>query len=757
MEKTSFGIRGMHCASCAVKIESSLAKTPGVSSASVNYALEKAAVEYDPEKTDETTLHKAVTDQGYSVAGSASAKASAGSHVMPDGTVMSGEDPASAEASAGGHMAHGADMRKAGRKAALALGLAAIPLVLVMSGLEIPGDVVGISPSVWVQAILATIVVLGPGMEFHRVAVKQAIRLSFGMDALISMGTLTALLFSWWQLFVDGHLYFEVAAIITAFILLGRYFEAKSKGRASAAIAKLVELGAKTAHRFKAGRPQADKASGMETEEVAVDGLRVGDVVLVKPGEKVPVDGVILEGASSLDESMLTGESLPVSKKAGDLVFGATVNQQGALTVEVKKAAGDTVLAQIVRLVADAQMKKAPIQKLVDRISGVFVPVVIGAAAVTFVAWFVATGDVTASFVPAVAVLIIACPCALGLATPTAIMVGTGRGAGMGILIKSGEALERSKAFHVVMFDKTGTLTEGRPVVTGIEVTKELEEPEVLAIAAGLEANSEHPLAKAIVAYAKEKGVAPAKVSGFSAVAGRGVSGSVDGGPVLLGNLRLMEEEGVDVSAVREAVVAMQAKAQTVMVLARDKKAVAAISVADKAKATAAEAVKELRTMGVEVVMITGDHRATAEAVGRELGIDRIEAEVLPARKLEIVKEAQAAGKKVAFVGDGINDAPALTQADLGIAVGSGTDVAIEAGQIVLVGGGPEKVVDAIRLSRRTYAGIRQNLFWAFFYNVAAIPLAALGLLNPIIASAAMAFSSVSVVLNSLRIRKAKL
>ncbi|OGL66551.1 hypothetical protein A2856_02585 [Candidatus Uhrbacteria bacterium RIFCSPHIGHO2_01_FULL_63_20] len=744
--KTSFDIKGMHCASCAVKIENAIAKTPGVSSASVNYALSRAAVEYDDEKVKEPAIHEAVTKQGYRVAaarvpltkgddrGSAPGQ---GSHVMPDGTVMSGED----------HMAHGTDAKAAGGKAALALTLAAIPLLLVMTGIEIPGEVVGISPSVWVQAIISTIVVLGPGMEFHRVAAKQAIRLGFGMDALISMGTLTALLFSWWQLFAGGHLYFEVAAIITAFILLGRYFEAKSKGRASAAIAKLVELGAKTAH----------KVSDGGTEEVPVESLNVGDRVLVKPGEKVPVDGVILDGASSLDESMLTGESLPVSKKVGDLVFGATVNQQGALTVEVKKAAGDTVLAQIVRLVEDAQMKKAPIQKLVDRISSVFVPIVIAVAVLTFVVWFLVTRDVTASFVPAVAVLIIACPCALGLATPTAIMVGTGRGAGMGILIKSGEALERSSAFDVVMFDKTGTLTEGRPVVMDAKVIEGVEVVEVMGIASGLEANSEHPLARAIVAYAKEKGIAPAKVSGFEAVAGRGVSGSVDGQAVLLGNLRLMEERGIEPGSLSDQVARMQAKAQSVMVLARGNKAVAAISVADKAKATAAEAVKDLKAMGVEVVMITGDHRATAEAVAKELGIDRVEAEVLPARKLEIVKEWQAKGKKVAFVGDGINDAPALTQADLGIAVGSGTDIAIEAGQIVLVGGGPEKVVDAIRLSRRTYAGIRQNLFWAFFYNVAAIPLAALGLLNPIIASAAMAFSSVSVVLNALRIRNAKL
>jgi heavy metal translocating P-type ATPase len=630
------------------------------------------------------------------------------------------------------HMAHGTDAGLAGRKAALAIGLAVPTVLLAMTG---------IGP-VWVEAVLSTVAVLWPGLEFHRMAAAELRRLSPGMDTLISMGTLVALAFSWWQMTIGGHVYFEVAATITGFILLGRYFEARSKGRAGVAIAKLLQMGAKTAHRLAGGG----------TEEVPVGSLAVGDRVLVKPGEKVPVDGVILEGESSFDESMLTGESLPVGKSTGELVYGATINQQGAITIEVKKASGDTVLAQIVRLVQDAQIEKAPVQKLADRVSSVFVPVVIATALVTFVGWFLATGSVNAAFVPAVAVLIIACPCALGLATPTAILVGTGRGASMGILIKSGEALEHVRNLDAILLDKTGTLTEGKPKVVGFE-----GDESAIAVAAALEATSAHPISKAVVDFAKEKGTAVLSVTHAIAVTGKGVKGDISGKACAIGNLAMMSAGGIDVSAVEQATSAFQADGKTVVVVARDGKAIGVLAVADAPKAGAKEAVASLKALGVEVVMVTGDHRTTAEAVARELGIASVEAQVLPGRKLELVKERQAKGKKVAFVGDGINDAPALTAADLGIAIGSGTDVAIEAGQIVLVGGGPEKVVEAIRLSRATYGNIIQNLFWAFGYNVAAIPLAAFGLLNPVIASAAMALSSVSVVLNSLRIRSKKL
>jgi Cu+-exporting ATPase len=676
-----------------------------VKEATVTYALAKAAVEFDERATSEVAVHEAVIKTGYKVK-------------MQSGMQHhDGED----------HMAHG-EAKQEGRRAALALVLGVPALVLAMFGIEIPGEVYGLNPAVWIQAVLGTVVVLVPGLEFHRATLVGLKRLRANMDTLITIGTGAAIVFSWWSMFQGGDVYFEIAAIIISFILLGRYFEAKSKGRASAAISKLLEMGAKMAHRVEDGK------EGKEFKDVNVDELKVGDRVLVKPGEKIPLDGVILDGRTSVDESMLTGESLPVPKARGDMVYGATVNQQGALTVEIRKESKDTVLSQIVRLMEDAQQKKAPIQKLVDKISGVFVPVVIAIAGATFAVWFMLTGDLQSSLIPAVTVLVIACPCAMGLATPTAILVGTGRGAEMGILIKSGEALERNRKIDAVMLDKTGTLTVGKPVVTQFVPVIASEAKQSLAIAAGLESLSEHPLAKAIVAYAKEQGVLPVAVSDFKSITGQGVEGTFEGKKMAIG--RSATGAGVD--------------------LAIDRTVVATFQIADAPRPTAKGAVAELRRIGLEVVMITGDHTDTAQAIAAELGIEQVEAEVLPDRKLEIVKEWQQKGKRVAFVGDGINDAPALTQADLGIAVGSGTDIAIEAGQIVLVGGGPEKVVASIKLARATYRGIIQNLFWAFFYNVAAIPLAALGLLNPIIAAGAMAFSSVSVVLNSLRIKRAR-
>lgn len=708
--KTTFHIEGMHCASCAVNIERALKNTPGVTSATVNYALARAAVEHGSELTAHQ-LHSVVKGEGYRIADS--------KH----------ED----------HMAHG-DAKKAGQKAAFALGLAVPVLLLAMLGVKGTG---------MVQAVLATIVVLGPGMEFHRMAAKLAIRGRANMDTLISMGTLAALLLSWWQLFVGGDVYFETAGIITGFILLGRYFEAQSKGKAGEAIAKLMELGAKTAHRvLQDGR----------TEDVPVDQLAIGDRVLVKPGEKVPQDGVVRDGSSAVDESMLTGESMPVRKNVGDMVFGATMNTTGALTVEITTAAGNTVLAQIVKLVSEAQEKKAPIQKLADTISGVFVPVVIAIATMTFIGWFLVTGDGSLALIHAVAVLVIACPCALGLATPTAILVGTGRGAKEGVLIKSGEALERGRKIDVVMFDKTGTLTEGKP-----EVTDVVGDQTIVRYAAALEAKSEHPLATAVIRFVGA-GVMLESVTDFVSITGKGVKGVVGGKIVSVGNQALMASENVsgiawsgfagDTSMFMGDAERLRGEGKTVVFVGIDGKLSGVLGIADVVKPHAKEAVVALKKMGMDVMMLTGDHRATAEAIAAALGIDRVEAEVLPGAKLDVVKAAQAAGKRVAFIGDGINDAPALTQADLGIAMGSGTDIAIEAGQMVLVGGGPEKVVAALRLTQQTYHAILQNLFWAFGYNVVGIPLAAFGLLSPIIASAAMAASSVSVVVNSLRVKR---
>jgi P-type Cu+ transporter len=712
MKTIQFGIKGMHCASCAVKIEKSLGDTKGVSKANVNYALAEAQVEFDENDVELAALHKAVKDEGYEVLT---------------------ED-------AGGH---DHDDAKSAKNKAYLSGIFAIPaFILAMFSIEFSASLFGMSLSGWIQGFLATVVVFWPGMEFHKNAFNQLKRFSANMDTLISMGTLVALIFSWYQLSIGGGLYFETAAIITTFILLGRYLEAKSKGKASAAVKKLLALGAKTAHRIK---------ENGETEEVSVDVLKVSDVILVKPGEKVPLDGIVIKGSSSVNESMLTGESLPVKKETDDLVYGATVNQKGSLTVRVEKLASDSVLAQIVELVKNAQQNKAPIQKLADKIASVFVPVVIGLSIITFVAWYLVTGDITASLLPAVAVLVIACPCALGLATPTAILVGTGRGAKEGILIKNGEALERGRNLDVVMFDKTGTLTQGKPVVTDF-VAVDSDEGDVLSLVASLESHSEHPLAQAVVDYGKEKKVKMIDVQNFQSITGKGVSGSVSGKSVLIGSPKVLKEK-VSPENVNK-IESLQNEAKTTVVVIVDDKLVGIIGIADATKEHAKETVEQLKKDGLEVVMITGDHKRTAEAIAKELGIDSFEAEVMPEDKLKLVKERQEKGQKVAFVGDGINDAPAITQADLGIAVGSGTDIAIEAGQIVLVGGGPEKIPAAITLAKRTYMIIKQNMFWAFFYNVVAIPLAAVGFLNPMLASAAMAFSSISVVLNSLRLRK---
>ena len=546
----------------------------------------------------------------------------------------------------------------------------------------------------------------------------------------------------------EHHLYFETGAVIAALILLGRYFEARSRGQASEAIEKLVELGAKTAHLSRDGIEQ----------DIPIDEVRVGDILLVKPGEKVPVDGKVVDGSSNIDEAMLTGESMPVSKAKGDDVFGATINIGGVLLIQATKVGQDTALAQIVRMVTEAQENKAPIQKLADRVSGVFVPIVLGIAIITAVAWYLATGDIYQSLVPAVAVLVIACPCSLGLATPTAILVGTGVGARRGILIKNGEALERGKKIHVVVFDKTGTLTEGKPKVTDVHACKTPTTPDdVLALAASIERLSEHPLAQAVVRAAREKNLPLMDVQDFENIAGKGVRGKIGNNVVMVGSGRLLLEHGVPLIQPIARVDEHEADAKTVFMVAQNQKLVGMIAVADTLKEDAKAAIERLHGQGIETVMMTGDNRRTAEAIAKQIGIDMVFAEVLPQDKAGHVRELQQKGKRVAFVGDGINDAPALVQADLGIAIGTGTDIAIEAGNIVLVKGHPLKVIEALALSRLTFRTIKQNMFWAFFYNVAAIPLAALGLLNPMIAAAAMAGSSLTVVGNSLRIKRAKL
>ncbi|MDO8557647.1 MAG: heavy metal translocating P-type ATPase [bacterium] len=741
MKNISFNIKGMHCASCVVRNEKALKKVPGVEDASVNFALKQATVSYDETRATEHDLHNAIRQIGYEVP--AHAAKSHGEHASAAGGMQ--------HADGGGdeHMHHG-EVGEARKKAVWALSISAPVAVIGMFGLEFGGEFFGHTLSMWLMAALSTAVILYFGWQFHRGMINEMRHASPGMDTLISLGTLAALFYSIWALQAGRvhDVYFETGAIITALILLGKYFEAKSTGQASEAIKKLLQLGAKTARVSLEGREV----------EVPIENVQAGDMLIVKPGEKIPTDGIIIKGSAAIDESMLTGESVPADKKEGDEIFGATLNTNGSLQVRATKVGENTILAQIVKMVSDAQVKKAPIQRLADRISGIFVPIVLGIAAFTALGWYLRTGDAGMSIIPAVAVLVIACPCALGLATPTAIMVGTGLGARRGILIKNGEALEKAKHIDAVIFDKTGTLTQGKPVVTDVVAAGSIDIKEILRIAASIEKNSEHPLAGAIVGHAKSEGVTFYETEKFLAIPGKGIRGSlrIENGlrDIHMGTAQFLKGEGIETAALDAAWERLQSEGKTAMGLAVERRASGIVAVADTVKPDAMEAISKLKLVGITPVMITGDNHKTAQAVARQLGIDTVLAEVLPQDKAKEVQKLQSKGKRVAFVGDGINDAPALAQSDLGIAMGTGSDIAIETGSIVLVKGNPLKAVEAIRLSRFTFSVIKQNLFWAFFYNIAALPLAAFGLLNPMIAAGAMAFSSVSVVLNSLRIRR---
>ena len=723
MKTATFDIAGMHCASCSARNERALKKLQGVRDATVNFATHSARVVFDDAVTSELKLHEVVVENGYQV-------------LTPE---FADDHKLRVQR----------ELHSARRRAFLALAGAAPVAALGMLDIELPWAFLGLNASIWIEAVLSAVVILILGSEFHVGMLRQARNMAANMDTLISIGTLAALFYSVWIMIAGGHhFYFETGAVIASLILLGRYFEARSRGQASEAIEKLIELGAKTARVIRDGNEQ----------DVPIEEVKVGDVLLVKPGEKVPVDGKVTNGNSNIDESMLTGESMPIAKAKGDDVFGATVNVSGAFEMQATKVGLDTTLAQIVKMVADAQVNKAPIQRLADRISGIFVPIVLGVALLTAASWYLYTGDIYQSFVPAVAVLVIACPCSLGLATPMAIMVGTGVGARRGILIKNGEALERGKKIDVVIFDKTGTLTEGKPKVTDvIPANSQTTADQVLALTASIERLSEHPLAQAVVLAAREGNLPFVDVRDFENLAGKGVRGKVDNVAVIVGSPRLLQEYGVPLNLHLESIGKHEADAKTVIAVAHNNELVGVIAIADRVKVDAKAAVDRLRCQGIETVMITGDNRKTAEAIAKQIGIDRVFAEVLPQDKVEHVRTYQKQGQRVAFVGDGINDAPALVQADLGIAIGTGTDIAIEAGNIVLVKGNPLKVIEALTLSRLTFRTIKQNMFWAFFYNVAAIPLAALGLLNPMVAAAAMAGSSLSVVGNSLRIKSQKL
>jgi len=645
------------------------------------------------------------------------------------------------------------------RLTALSLGVG-IPLFVVALGMGLGWFWSNLmEPMNVVFFVLATPVQFVAGWRFYR-GFWDAIRSrSANMDVLIAIGTSAAWGYSAIVTLlpyvgvrgVDPATYYDTAAVIIGLILLGKYFEEIAKGKASDAIRKLMDLAPRTAHVLRDGRE----------EEVAVELVQLEDLVIIRPGERVPVDGTIVEGFSAIDESMITGESIPVDKKIADTAIGATVNKTGFLKIRATRVGADTTLSQIIKLVEEAQVARAPIQKLADRVSSVFVPAVVAIATFTFFAWYIPLGQSVAhSLLFFIAVLIIACPCALGIATPAAIMVGTGKGAENGLLIKGGEYLEKAHKLTTVVFDKTGTLTKGKPSVTDVAAFGSASEADVLRLAASAEKGSEHPLGEAILRAAAARGLPTEDPVDFEAIPGLGIRARIGGLPLLLGNRKLMADAGVSIAGAESVLQRLEAEGKTAMILAVDAATVGVVAVADTLKDHSVEAVRALKAMGIEVIMMTGDNRRTAEAIARQAGVDRVIAEVLPDQKEERIKELQSAGKVVSMVGDGINDAPALARSDVGIALGSGTDVAMEAGGIVLIKDDLRDVVASIQLSRRTVQKIRQNLFWAFFYNAALIPLAAgvlagIGIvLNPIIAGAAMGFSSVSVVMNSMTLRR---
>ena len=751
-------ITGMTCASCVRNVERAIQKQPGILSVNVNLATEKATVTYLPGAVRRGDLVKAVEAAGYGVL-----------------DLTDAEAPEDAE-----RAARQAEIDRQ-QRLVLVGALFTIPLFILsmardlymasfagssMSAHILAGAMEGPNPALnwllwsgwpFVFGLLATPVQVIVGRQYIVGAYKAARNRSANMDTLIAMGSLAAYLYSVVVLIgivlgisdsVGGHVYFETAAVILTLITLGKLLEARAKGRTSEAIKKLMGLAPKTATLLRDG----------QEIEIPVDDLMIGDRLLVRPGERIPVDGVVIEGRSSVDESMLTGESLPVNKEKDSEVIGATVNKQGRLIIEAQKVGAQTALAQIVRLVEQAQGSKAPIQRIADTVSGIFVPVVLGLAALTFLGWLL-IGQV--GFVPAmvhtVAVLVIACPCALGLATPTAIMVGTGRGAEVGVLFKNSEALENAKRIQVVALDKTGTITRGEPTVTDVIPLNGFELTELLILTATAERGSEHPLGQAVVRAAQERGVILDQPESFEAESGRGIRAVVKGRTVLVGSPRFIREQGQDLDSTLTQIEELQAQARTVVLAVVDGTLAGLIGIADTVKTGSREAIAALRDLGLEVVMVTGDNERTAQAIAREVGIERVLAEVLPDQKVEAVKQLQTEGKRTAMVGDGINDAPALAQADVGIAIGTGTDIAMEASDVTLVSGDLRGVARAITLSRATMRTIYQNLFWAFIYNIILIPVAMAGALVPMLAAAAMAFSSVFVVTNSLKLRSSSL
>jgi P-type Cu+ transporter len=799
LKETNLQISGMTCAACATRIEKGLNKLEGVETANVNLALEKSAIKFDPAKINIVDIQKKIQDLGYDVVteklelditgmtcAACSARIEKGLKKL-DGVLKANVNLALEKATVEyngavviqsdiikkvENLGYGAvvkedaketvdhrqkEIEKQTRKFIFS-GILSLPLLWAMVGhfsftsfIWVPK----IFMNPWVQFALATPVQFFIGKQFYVGAYKALKNKSANMDVLVALGTSAAYFYSVYLSFMSLasnapiELYYETSSILITLIILGKLFEAKAKGRSSEAIKKLIGLQAKTATVERAGVEQ----------EIPIEEVVVGDILSIKPGEKIPVDGKIIEGYSAIDESMLTGESVPVDKGIGAEVIGATINKNGFIKIEATKVGRDTALAQIIKVVEEAQGSKAPIQRLADQISGVFVPIVVTLAVIAFIVWYfwVAPGDFSSALEKMIAVLVIACPCALGLATPTSIMAGSGRAAEFGILFKGGEHLEMTHKISAVVLDKTGTVTNGTPVLTDVFTVEGMKENEILTLIGSAENRSEHPLAQAIVQGVKDKGISMVEVSEFEAIPGYGIRATVNENEILVGTRKLMNQYNIAVSHAFVRMEELEKMGKTAMLASINGEFAGIVAVADTMKETSKNAISRLKNMGLEVIMITGDNRQTAGAIAAQAGIDQVIAEVLPEGKADEIKKLQEQGKKVAMVGDGINDAPALAIADIGMAIGTGTDVAMEAADITLIRGDLNSIADAIFMSKKTISNIKQNLFWALAYNTIGIPIAALGFLAPWLAGTAMAFSSVSVVLNALRLQKVKL